>query len=421
MERPLCARIPALLLLRDGNYRTLWLTGFLLENARRMELLILSLWVLRDTGSPFKLGLVLVFYTLPRPFISLFAGSFAERFNRHRILVIAQFFHTLTSIAILFLFVGDFIKPWQVFGAIFLQGIARSFDDPSRRTAIFDIVGQSRLVPAMSFETISHTFGRMTGPLIAGVMLGVWGYNEAYIVPVVAHIVNMGLLFRVKIPSTERAGGRGPVWTSLLAAVQYALHTPMLVAILCATMVMNALVLPVHQFIPDIAQNNLKVGAVLIGLLVSSEGYGTLISAVVLAAMRSHRYHGRMFALGSLTFGTMALLFVWSPWYALAFALLAAAGVGQAGFTTMQHSIVMLWSPAEMRGRIIGLQFLCIGLSVPLGTLEIGAVSDAFSTQWAITINILVGLVLFLPILILTPLVRQPSSQPSKEERQVRR
>ena len=418
MQRPVRARIPALLLLRDGNYRTLWLSGFLLEMSRRMELLILSWWILLETRSPFQLGLVLVFYTLPRPFVSLFAGTIAERFDRHHILIIAQISHTLIAIAVLFLYVSDLIQPWQVFLAVPLQGIARALDDPSRRTAIFDIVGRTRLVHAMSFETISHTIGRMIGPIIAGVTLGVWGFSESYVFPVAANLLALVLLVRVIVPASGRTGGFEPVLDSLVAGVQHALHSPMLMAVFASTMVMNAMVFPFHQFIPDIGKNNLNVGAVLVGLLVSAEGYGTLIASVVMAAMRSHRYQGRVFAVGCLGFTGMALLFIWSPWYALAFVLLAVAGVGRAGFNTMQHSIVILSAPAEMRGRIIGLQFVCIGLGVSLGTLEIGALATALTTQWAITINILAGLFLFLLIVTLTPLVRQPSNQPSTEATQ---
>jgi len=108
----------------------------------------------------------------------------------------------------------------------------------------------------------------------------------------------------------------------------------------------------------------------------------------------------------------MAILFVWSPWYALAFLVLTIGGIGQAGFGTMQSSITMLSAPRPMRGRMMGLMSFCIGLGTPLGTLEIGAVAAAFSTQWAISVNALAGLFLMIPALLLTPLVRQPAAPP---------
>jgi MFS family permease len=109
----------------------------------------------------------------------------------------------------------------------------------------------------------------------------------------------------------------------------------------------------------------------------------------------------------------MAILFVWSPWYAVSFTLLTVAGVGQSGFGTMQSSITMLSAPRELRGRMMGLMSFCIGLGTPLGTLEIGWVAAVFSTQWAISVNAAAGLLLLLPAVIFTPLVRRSSMQPA--------
>jgi MFS family permease len=179
---------------------------------------------------------------------------------------------------------------------------------------------------------------------------------------------------------------------------------------LYVTIMMNALAFPVQQFIPAIGRDHLGVGPALVGLLVAAEGLGQLLGAALMALTRNFRYHGRVFVMGSVAVLVMVILFVWSPWYPLAFAFLTISGIGQAGFGTMQSTITMLSAPPELRGRMMGLMSFCIGLGTPLGTLEIGAVAVAFTTQWAISVNALAGLWLMLPALFMTPLVRQPSA-----------
>ena len=100
----------------------------------------------------------------------------------------------------------------------------------------------------------------------------------------------------------------------------------------------------------------------MVGLLAAAEGLGQLMGAGMMAATRNLQYHGRVFMLGSTVVLIMAILFVWSPWYALAFVLLTAGGIGQAGFGTMQSSITMLSAPRELRGRMMGLMSFCIGV-----------------------------------------------------------
>ena len=79
----------------------------------------------------------------------------------------------------------------------------------------------------------------------------------------------------------------------------------------------------------------------------------------------------------------------------------------------MQSAITMLAAPQGMRGRMMGLLSFCIGVGTPLGGLEMGALAAAFTIQIAISANILVGLVLIIPVLALTPLVSRPLIQPA--------
>ena len=415
--------MPLLLSFQDSNFRTMWYAGALVELTRRLEQFVLSWYVLVATDSPFQLGLVLVFMNAPRPFLAPFSGIIAERVNRHHILLAAQGVNGLVALAILLLSVVGVVQPWHIFLAIFLQGAARAIEDPSRRTAIFDIVGQRRVINAMSLETINNTTGKLLGPVLGGALLSLTGLPGAYGFVLVAHVLALGMLFTVKIPRFPGAAspaassisgrtGNDSIWQSLKMAVRYALHSPVLVGLLYITIIMNALGFPIQQFVPVIGKEYLGKGPVLVGLLVASEGFGQLIGALSLASVRNVMHPGRIFVAGSVGLLITAMLFVWSPWYALTFVLLTIGGTGQAGFSAMQSSVTMLSSPPEMRGRMMGVLSICIGAGIPLGALEIGAVASAFHTQWAISINALAGLLLILPAIALTPLVWQPFIPP---------
>jgi MFS family permease len=220
-------------------------------------------------------------------------------------------------------------------------------------------------------------------------------------------VVNLGLMTRLRIPPAQGARPGEPLWHSLAVAVRHAVHSPMLLGLLYVTMVMNALAFPIRQFIPAIGSEYLGVGAGLVGLLAAAESFGQLAGAGVIACSRHLQYHGRVFVGGSVMVLIMALLFVQVPWYALAFALLALGGCGQAGFSTMQSSITMLVTPTAMRGRMMGLLSVCIGTATPLGTLAMGVLATTFTVQHAIAVNALMGLLLLGPAVVLTPLVWQ--------------
>jgi len=404
--------MPAVAVLADRDFRALWYVGGVHEISRRMELLILSWLILETTNSPFQVALVLVFNSLPRPFFSLFSGLIADRFSRHKIIAIAQVVNTIVAVSLLCLIILSQIDAWHVYVALFMQGLTKSLDDPSRRTAILDMVGERRIVNALSLDQISNTLGKMTGPLLGGALVDLSGFIGAYIVVVGTHILTLALVTRLHIPQLQQATSQvESVWTSLAASIRYASHNRSLLAMLYITIIMNALGFPVQQFIVVIGRENLGVGATMVGLLAAAEGLGQLIGAALMATTRNLRQHGLIFTIGSAVVLVMVILFAWSPWYSLAFLMLVLGGIGQAGFGTMQSSITMLSAPREMRGRMVGLMSFCIGVGTPIGTLEIGIMAAALSTQIALSSNALVGLLLILPAAIFTPLVKRPTEQ----------
>ena len=397
--------IPAFQVMEDGNFRTLWYVQFIVELCRRLELLVLGILIYQETSSPFQLGLILVFNYLPKTVLSPFCGALADRFSRHRILMLAQGLNIGAAGAIFFLIVAGLLEPWHVYLATAAQGVSWAVQEPARRTAIFDIVGQGRLLNAVSLEQVSTTGGKLIGPLLGGVLVGLAGYSWAYGTVVAFHAAALAMLAFVAIPTLTRTSSSETVLRGLAEVTGYTLRSPMLLGTLYVIVLMNALGFPVEQFVPAIGKDELKVGPVLVGLLVSALAMGQITAAAVMAFTRIDRNHGRLLMLGSLVVLVMGLMLAWSPVYALSFAVFAISGCGQACFGTMQGTMTLLWSPPDMRGRMMGLRSLCIGLGAPLGAIQIGLVATALGTPWAISVSSLAGMLLLLPPLLMSPLV----------------
>ncbi|MDA1127617.1 MAG: MFS transporter [Chloroflexi bacterium] len=404
-------------MLQSADFRAIWYVGSLSEFGRRMELLVLSWLILQATDSYFQLGLILAFNNLARPLVSMFTGYIADRFPRGKVLLAGQAINVLTTATLLAVIVYDFdlVQSWLVFTAVFIQGLTKAIEDPSRRTAIFDIVGQRRLVNALSLDVISNNVGKMAGPIVGGILLATTGFTGAYTFLIAVNLCNLGLVSRLRIPDYQGPAQIEPVWRSMGLAVGYAWHSPMLVGLFYITIVMNALAFPFQQFIPAIGRDHLGVGVTLVGLLAAADGFGQLAGAGIMAISRDLRYHGRVFVLGSLGVLLIGMVFVWSPWYALTFGLLTLSGIAQSGFSTMQSAVTMLATPHDMRGRMMGLLSVCIGVGTPLGAFEMGLVASAFTIQSAIALNALAGFALLLPAIAFTPLPWKPLNQVEAE------
>ncbi len=400
--------IPAFDVLKNGDFRTLWTVKVVNEVSRRMELLALGYLVLRMTDSPFQVGLIAVFLNLPRPFFSLFAGLVADRLDRRRVLIGVHAIYSVISTVLLSLLVMGAIQPWHVFIAIFLQGSAKVLDDPSRRTAIFDLAGRERLASAMSLETINNNSGKIAGPLIGGVLIASTGFVGSYAAILALDAVSLLIISRLKLPHRPlREGTPVQVWRSLREGLGHAMSNRMVLGVLSMSLIMNSLVFPIQYFIPVIASDLLMVGPTLGGLLGSAEGIGNFLGGIILAVRRDIGHYGRIFAIGALLVAVMVALVAWSPWFAVSFSLLLLGGLGQAGFSTMQSTILLLESEPEMRGRTMGAQGVVNGMGHLVGGTEIGAIANAFGIGIAIGLNAGAGILLIFLVMVLTPLVKR--------------
>ena len=400
--------MPAFDVLKNGGFRTLWTVKAINEVSRRMELLTLGYLVLRMTDSPFQVGLIAVFLNLPRPFFSLFAGLVADRLDRRRVLIGVHAIYSVISTVLLLLLVMGAVEPWHVFIAIFLQGSAKTLDDPSRRTAIFDLAGRERLASAMSLETINNNSGKIVGPLIGGVLIASTGFVGSYAVILALDAVSLLMISRLKLP--HRPLGEGApvqVWRSLREGLGHSINNRMVLGVLSMSLIMNSLVFPIQYFIPVIASDLLMVGPTLGGLLGSAEGIGNFLGGIILAVRRNIGQYGRVFAIGALLVAVMVTLVAWSPWFAVSFSLLLLGGLGQAGFSTMQSTILLLESAPEMRGRTMGAQGVVNGMGHLVGGTEIGAIASTFGIGIAIGLNAGAGILLILLVMVLTPLVKR--------------
>ena len=374
-----------------------------------MELLVLGYLILSLTDSAFQVGLIAVFLNIPRPAFALFAGLLADRLDRRRILIGTHATYFGLTTVILLLLVSGGIQPWHVFIAVLLQGANRVTDDPARRTAIFDLAGHEHIASAMSLETITNNWGRILGPLAGGILIARAGFMGAFGVIVVLDLIALLLITRMRLPRQVRASSSDvSMARDLWEGLQHSVSNRMVLGVLSMSLIVNALVFPIQYFIPVIANDLLMVGPVLGGLLGSAEGIGALIGASAISLKKGIRYHGRLFCAGAVTVASAVALMAWSPWFAVSFSLLLLGGFGQAGFSTMQSTILLLETRPEMRGRVMGAQGAVNGLGHLIGGSEIGAIASALGIGLAIGVNAGAGLLLILAVVVLTPLVRRP-------------
>ena len=391
----------------------MWAAGGLDNTGRWMDVVVMGLLVLELTDSAFQVALLFVFRWVPMLAFALISGMVADRANRWAIMMVSRMVAVTTTGAVLVLVLADAVEPWHVFIASFFLGGLFVLEFPSRRSLIYDLVGSDRIVSAMSLETINSTLGRFMGPFLAGLLIELTDFSGTYIVLMVVYIVAFVLILVMKGRGPVRAPSPYAFWNTVSRGFKYSLNNSVIRSVLLITLIMNAMAFSVESLFPVVAKNHLGVGPGLTGILISAQAIGSLAAASVIASLAVIRYHGRIFALGLVLQLISLLFFALSPWYPVSFLMLMLAGLGAAGYSTMQSTIILISSEPEMRGTALGMLGQCIGVAA-VGGLAVGVVANYFSAQAAVAMSVSLGLLLLIPVLSFSPLLRRPISPPGE-------
>ncbi|MCC7369421.1 MAG: MFS transporter [Chloroflexi bacterium] len=393
------ARWPALEALHDPHFRKLWLAGLCVNVGRWLDFLVLGWLAFELTNSPFMVGLAAFCRFAPMVVLGLFAGLLIDRLPRGRVLLAVQVSNVIVSCLLALLFATGHGDLWLLIGLETIMGIAWSVDFPSRRTVLFTLVGPKRVTNAVSLESVSMQGTKIVGPVLGGVLLGGFGPVWCYVTLAALYVMALSLTF--SLTRTAKLPAARPTGESMLAGLvmgfQEARWQPAIFGVLILTVVMNGLVFPYQQLMPVFARDVLNVGPELLGVLVAAGGVGTLAGALWTAGRRDFMAHRQLFAGGCLLGGIMVVVQSFTPDLWIALPIQVAIGLADAGFGTMQSTIVLLASHERARGRVLGILSVCIGTN-PFGALAVGYIATYVGAPTAFGAAAALALILMAPL-----------------------
>jgi MFS family permease len=379
-------------LLADADFRRVWLVGAMTGGLRWLELLVVGVYVLEQTGSASMVALMTVVRLAPMFLCGMPIGAIADRYERQTLLMLGLVVLLLTSALLGVLALTGQITLWQIAIGAFLNGIFFAGDYPIRRIMSGEIAGVDRLGRAMALESATGNATRMLGPALGGFLLETLGLAGAYLLGTVLYLASVVLLLRLAYRSTRFEGQARNILSTLREGWRFVRARRVIVGTLMVTVVVNFWGFAYITMVPVIGERVLGLSAFPIGVLMSIEGLGALLGALLVGPFSKPHAYTRIYLISSFVFLLGVLGFGLSDRFALSLALNLICGVSLAGFSVMQATIMFLAARPEMRSRVMGVLTVAIGAG-PLGMLHLGWLADWLGAATAVQVMALEGLV----------------------------
>jgi MFS family permease len=361
---------------RIGVFRRFITGRFFLTFAIQMQSVIVGWQVYDLTHDPFALGLIGLSEAIPFLAVALFAGHIADLFNRKSIIAITASVYVVCAGILLYM---SYSMPtlYQIYGVlplysiISVTGVARAFFYPAQSAYMAQIVPRNLYANSSTWNSTIWHIAAVSGPAAGGLLYGFAGIHAAFICVVFFSAFSLMFFYTSKsVPLPARAAKEG-IFTSLSTGIKFVFGNQVLLGALALDM-FGVLFGGAVALLPVFASEVLHTGPQGLGFLRAAPALGAVLMAIILAYHPPLRRSGikLLWAVGG--FGACIIFFALSGNFFLSLGLLALSGMFDNVSVIIRGTILQMYTPDEMRGRVASVNSLFVGSSNELGSFESG-------------------------------------------------
>lgn len=339
-------------------------------------------------ASTYMVGLAGLAEFVPAVLAALYAGHYIDSHNKKNILLWSFAFYMLCALTLAIVSLpafefADSAKLTVIFSVVFCTGIIRSFAGPAANSMIAAIVSREDLQRAISYNSSTWLISSIGGHAMGGLLIALIGISGAYFttVALILTAIIFALQLSPKPPVVREQKER--TFSSIKKGFSFVYHNKNLLGVITLDL-FAVLFGGAVAFIPEVASTVLHSGPIGYGFLNAAMDIGSLISVTILVKYPMRRKQGLKMLLAVAGFGLCIIVFGLSKVYWLSFSALLVAGLFDAVSVVVRGTILQLFTPDELRGRVASINLIFINSSNELGQFESGVTSRIFGTLPAI-------------------------------------
>ena len=360
----------------SAHFRRLWFGQSVSSIGQQMTALAVSVQVYALTRSTFATGLVGLCSLVPLVAFGLYGGAIADTMDRRRLGLFGA-----SGLAVLSagLAVQAFLGVHQVgvlYAVVALQAVCFALNAPARASMVPRLVPAEQLPAANALSTVSMNLGLTVGPMLGGLLIGIWSYQAAYLFDALAFGASLYAMWRLPPMRPETGGASsGRPRASVLDGLRFLRDRPNLRMSFLADLAAMVFGMPRALF-PALAVVLYHGNAGTVGLLASAPAVGALIGALFSGWVGRVHKHGLAVIFAVLAWGLSIAGFGLARQLWLGLILLAVAGAADTVSMIFRNTIMQEAAPDDMRGRLQGVFVIVVAGGPRLGDFESGTVAQ---------------------------------------------
>ena len=378
----------ALRAFRYRNYRLYFGGQGISLTGSWMQQVAMGWLVYRLTHSAFQLGLVAFFAQVPVIFMSPLAGVLADRWDRMRIMLLAQVLAMTQALVLAGLMFSKAIAPWHLLPLAFFLGMANALDAPARHSFIVQVVEKKEdLGNAIALNSAMFNGARLVGPPLAGILIALAGEGICFLINGISYLAVIFALLAMKFPARAAKRKMMGFWPELREGFAYTFATRPIRLVIALIAWVSLVGVSYVTLMPVFVRRVLHGGPHSLGFLMGAVGCGALLGALALTTSRGGQRIGKRIAGGSMLFGLglVALSQVRIFWAAMP--LMFLVGLGLMVQMASANTFIQERISDDKRARVMSIYTMAFMGATPIGSFLVGITASAVGARSTIAIG----------------------------------
>jgi MFS family permease len=343
----------------------------------QMTAVIVGWQIYQITKDPMALGLLGLAEAASFFAVAMFAGHVADIVDRRKILIITNFLLLLGGAALLLLSLkqSHILRDkgvFPIYTVMFFLGAVRGFVYPANVAIAAQIVPRSMYPRSSAWTSLVWQIAAVSGPAIGGLIYGFFGVSAAYVTAICSALVSFAAFLNIRSYPITGPRTKEPILKSLSTGIRFVFKHQLLLSAMSLDM-FAVLFGGALAILPMFAADVLNTGPKGLGFLRAAPAAGAMIMSLWLAHHPPVKSAGKKLLWVVAGFGLCMAGFALSRNFYLAFLMLALSGLFDNISVVIRSTIVQLYTPDNMRGRVASVNSVFIGSSNEIGAFESGA------------------------------------------------
>lgn len=363
------------------SFLMLWSSQAVSTLGTAMTNFALIVWVYQQKGTASSITLLSVFSFLPSILFCFIAGTIADRWDKKRIMLLADLLAAFGTVIVLILYLMSTLQIWHLYIINFSLSFMNAFQNPASYVATSLLVPKAHYVRVSGLQALSGSVITILAPALGGALLAFGGLQTVLLIDLAAFAVAFTiLLFFIKIPKIAQKAeeAKESFGKSCMTGVRFLReHAALLRIILFFAFVNFIAKMGSYGMLPVLILSRSENSQVALGFVEAAVGIGTLIGSVIVTLMKPANSRIKLIFIScgiSFLLGDVGISFsqILPLWIAAAFLSNIPMAFLNANLTAVMRTNI----PIEMQGRVFAARDTIQYSTIPVGLFLGGVLAD---------------------------------------------